>query len=83
MTGQEWPSAARAVLTELTDGLSEVLGVHLVGVYAFGSLVTGDFDRDISDLDVLAVLESDLTDESFARARPAARRSPCRTSAVD
>jgi predicted nucleotidyltransferase len=36
--------------------LQHVLNTNLIGVYLYGSLVTGDFDRDISDIDLLVVV---------------------------
>lgn len=40
---------------ELVARLRDLLGAELVGVYAGGSLVLGDFDPRLSDLDVAAV----------------------------
>jgi hypothetical protein len=54
-----------ALLLELLTRLQETLGPSLLGLYLYGSLVAGDFDPDISDIDLLAVLASDLTDEQF------------------
>lgn len=45
-----------AVLADLSSGLSEALGDDLLGLYAHGSLVSGDFAPARSDLDVLAVV---------------------------
>ena len=45
-----------AVLDDLTTGLSQALGPELLGLYAHGSLVGGDFAPARSDLDVLAVV---------------------------
>ncbi|HSA84295.1 MAG TPA: aminoglycoside adenylyltransferase domain-containing protein [Patescibacteria group bacterium] len=54
------------LLKDLLFRMQEILGDKLLGLYLYGSLVWGDFDKDISDLDMLAVLESDLTDSEFA-----------------
>jgi aminoglycoside adenylyltransferase-like protein/nucleotidyltransferase-like protein len=48
------------LLTRLVSGQKQALGVDLVGSYLFGSVVTGEFDPGISDVDMVAVLRSDL-----------------------
>jgi predicted nucleotidyltransferase len=53
------------LLEELTGGICGVLGGKVVGVYVYGSLVTGDFDPVHSDLDLLAVIAEELTGEEF------------------
>ena len=50
------------LLDVLLASLQDVLGDNLVGLYLYGSLVWGDFDIEISDIDLLAALERDLTD---------------------
>jgi hypothetical protein len=52
-----------AVLTQLSDGLTTLLGEQLIGLYLTGSLTYGDFDPGGSDIDFLAVLDSELVDE--------------------
>jgi hypothetical protein len=54
------PSVGR-LLTRLVDGQKHALGNDLMGSYLFGSVVAGDFDPGISDVDTVAVLQSDLT----------------------
>ncbi|MHB8274129.1 MAG: hypothetical protein ACYDC9_05105 [Dermatophilaceae bacterium] len=49
------------LLRRLTDDIMTALGDSLLGLYAHGSLVTGDFAADRSDLDLLAVLRADPT----------------------
>jgi hypothetical protein len=46
-------------LTDLRDAWCRTLGEGLLGLYAHGSLVAGDFAADRSDLDVLAVLAAE------------------------
>lgn len=53
------------VLNHLLDQTRIILGERLVGLYLYGSLVTGDFDLDISDIDLLAALTSNLTPAEF------------------
>jgi predicted nucleotidyltransferase len=53
------------VLKKLIDDISAVLSDKLMGVYLYGSLVWGDFDREISDIDLLVALTEDLSAEEF------------------
>ena len=55
----------RAFLNLILSSIRGVLGERLVGLYLYGSLVTGDFDYDISDLDLLAATTSDLNEQEF------------------
>jgi predicted nucleotidyltransferase len=55
------------VLGVVLAGIRANLGDKLTGLYAFGSLVTGDFNLARSDLDLAAVLTDDLTKDEFAR----------------
>ncbi|HEY0459216.1 MAG TPA: aminoglycoside adenylyltransferase domain-containing protein [Pyrinomonadaceae bacterium] len=48
----------RLLLDDITAGLQSVLGQKLVGLYLYGSLVAGDFDYEISDIDLLAATET-------------------------
>lgn len=49
------------LLERLSDGLRQIFGPHLIGLYCYGSLVWGGFDRSLSDVDLAAVLEHDLS----------------------
>ena len=53
------------VLGRLVPGMRGVLGVRLLGAYVFGSVGSGDYDPDVSDVDVLSVVESPVTDAEF------------------
>ena len=55
-----------AVLAHLLAGVRGTLGRQLVGVYLDGSLATGDFAEQSSDIDVLVVTEDALSDEVVA-----------------
>jgi hypothetical protein len=55
------------LLSDLLDQMLRILGEQLVGLYLYGSLVTGDFDREISDIDLLAVIASDIDKQAFDR----------------
>ncbi|WP_040382225.1 aminoglycoside adenylyltransferase domain-containing protein [Deinococcus apachensis] len=48
------------LLSRLTKDVGQHLGDNLIGLYLHGSLVTGDFDPGRSDLDLLALLQTDL-----------------------
>jgi hypothetical protein len=54
-------ASVEGLLTRLVDGQTQALGVNLIGSYLFGSVVTGDFEPGISDVDTIAVVRSDLT----------------------
>jgi predicted nucleotidyltransferase len=55
------------VLSVVLAQARQILGGKLVGLYLFGSLVTGDFDIESSDIDLLAVITSDINEQEFAR----------------
>ena len=55
------------ILSDLLDHLKQILAENLVGLYLYGSLVTGDFDMEISDIDLLAVTSRDIDDVEFQR----------------
>ncbi|MEP7290632.1 MAG: aminoglycoside adenylyltransferase domain-containing protein [Chloroflexota bacterium] len=55
-----------ALLDQLLAKMEAVLGSKRVGVYLYGSLVVGDFDSEISDIDLLAAIASDLDEIEFA-----------------
>lgn len=54
-----------ALLRDLRTRMQAILGEKLVGVYLYGSLVWGDFDHDVSDVDLLAALTADVDDREF------------------
>src|ERR1700730_543733 len=49
------------MLELLQSRIREALEANLVGLYLSGSLVPGDFDLDVSDIDLVAVTASVLT----------------------
>jgi predicted nucleotidyltransferase len=61
------PPIIQPVLATVTSALPTQLGDALVGIYLYGSAVWGDFDDDISDIDLLVVLTHDVDAEMFAR----------------
>ncbi|WP_246580699.1 aminoglycoside adenylyltransferase domain-containing protein [Deinococcus aestuarii] len=52
-----------ALLDRLGADIRHALGDRLVGLYLYGSLVAGDFDPERSDVDLLAVLSSEVGEE--------------------
>lgn len=56
-----------AILHILRSRIQQTLGEQLVGLYLYGSLVTGDFDHAISDIDLLAVTKDQIDGEAFER----------------
>jgi predicted nucleotidyltransferase len=55
-----------AFLERLLGEMKGVLGEKLVGLYLFGSLVMGDYDDSVSDIDLLAALTDDIDEATFA-----------------
>lgn len=56
-----------AVVGELRDAIRAILGERVVGLYLYGSLALGDFDRARSDIDLIAVTDRAVTAAAFAR----------------
>lgn len=59
-------SDVKEVLTTFGQGLTELLGDQLVGIYLTGSLTYGGFNPASSDIDFLVVLSKKLSDEQLA-----------------
>ena len=53
------------LLEILLSEMQKILGEKLIGFYLYGSLVIGDFDPNISDIDLVAALAFDLDDKEF------------------
>jgi predicted nucleotidyltransferase len=56
----------RALLDEILSRQREILGEKLAGLYVYGSLVAGDFDSEISDIDLLAATAKLIDADEFA-----------------
>jgi hypothetical protein len=54
------------MLDYLRSGLQAALKEKLVGVYLYGSLVWGDFDRASSDIDLVVATASDIDAQEFS-----------------
>jgi predicted nucleotidyltransferase len=62
------PSSYQSInilLQSLLTDILEVLRDKLVGFYLYGSLVWGDFDYEISDIDLLAAVSADITEDEL------------------
>jgi predicted nucleotidyltransferase len=57
--------AIDTVLTEWAEGLKQLLGKKIVGLYLSGSLAYGDFVPERSDIDLQAVVQSRLTENEL------------------
>lgn len=57
---------ANAAVNALLDGVKETLGEQMVGLYLYGSLASGDFDPQTSDIDFLIVTREALSDAQVA-----------------
>jgi predicted nucleotidyltransferase len=53
------------ILNNLLVDVKDVLGDQFVGMYLFGSLANGGFDKD-SDIDVLVVTDAEISDDTFS-----------------
>ena len=59
------PDDVQALLSQLLAEQQAILGANLLGLYLRGSLVSGDFDADTSDVDALCVTETILSAAEF------------------
>jgi predicted nucleotidyltransferase len=57
------------LLGNLLYQMQRILDKNLIGLYLYGSLVTGDFDLEISDIDLLAVTSFDIDNKEFEQLR--------------
>ena len=56
------PDDVQALLSQVLAEQQAILGANLIGLYLRGSLVSGDFDPETSDIDALCVTQNALTD---------------------
>jgi predicted nucleotidyltransferase len=68
-----YPSTFDPAIAEVLDDVREtilsVTGPPLVGLYLFGSLVSGEFETGISDIDLVAVLAHAPNEQLTGRLR--------------
>lgn len=57
------------ILRVLLTQMQAILGQQLIGLYLYGSLSSGDFDPTSSDIDFLAVITENLSQDVFERLR--------------
>jgi predicted nucleotidyltransferase len=55
------------VLQELLESARPILGEQFVGMYLYGSLASGDFDPETSDIDFVVVTNGNLPAETVAQ----------------
>jgi predicted nucleotidyltransferase len=55
------------VLNLLLSNAKEILGDQFVGMYLYGSLSSGDFNPETSDIDFLFVTDGSLSEETIAK----------------
>ncbi len=55
------------LLAQLFERIQAILGEKLVGLSLFGSLVLGDFDYDISDIDLVVATSTFIGEQDFER----------------
>jgi hypothetical protein len=67
MSASSLPPEVDRLIAALLAGQQTILGDKLAGLYLSGSLVWGDYDAEISDVDLVAVITSELTAAEFAR----------------
>lgn len=60
----KYPDASELIDTTLSQ-MQSVLGEKLIGLYLYGSLAVGDFDDEISDIDLLAAINDELSGNEF------------------
>jgi predicted nucleotidyltransferase len=53
------------LLESLLSRMRHIFREKLVGLYLYGSLTTGDFDPESSDIDLLAATSSDVSEAEF------------------
>lgn len=75
------PSPLDRIVPALLDDLRTTLGDELVGVYHYGSAVSGGFHPELSDLDLVIVMERDVDAIGFERFAGIAERLAAREPA--
>lgn len=52
----------QSILDEIINKSKEILGENLIGIYLHGSMAMGCFNPDKSDIDLIIVIEDDMSD---------------------
>jgi hypothetical protein len=58
-------SDINSLLQELLSGVRAILADQFVGLYLYGSLSSGDFDQDRSDVDFVVVTNEEVSESAF------------------
>jgi predicted nucleotidyltransferase len=66
MAAPKIPPEAAALAARLLEAQKQVLGDRLLALYLFGSAAAGSFEAGISDVDTVAVLATDPSDNDVA-----------------
>ena len=61
------PAVVAPLLEACTAALPTLLGNDAIGLYTRGSLATGDFDPETSDVDLTCIVENPIDDATFDR----------------
>jgi hypothetical protein len=56
--------AVNALLDKLLSGVRTILGENFVGLYLYGSLASGDFDVERSDVDFVVITVKEISDKA-------------------
>ena len=65
LTIQSVPREVNKILEDYLSSIQLALKKNLIGIYLYGSLVYGDFDAAISDIDLLVVTDKDISRMEF------------------
>src|SRR5262245_54486390 len=65
MSVPDLPHPLDRILPAFVDDVRRAFAPDLVGVYPYGSAVMGGFDPELSDLDVVVVVERSIDDVGF------------------
>src|SRR5262245_5411530 len=61
------PCQVNSSLQDLAAAFPTILGDNLIGIYLYGSLTQDAFNPDRSDVDVIVVIQCELSDSQFER----------------
>jgi len=64
----EYPKV-NELITQIENRIRVVLMDNLIGLYLYGSATAGDFEPDLSDIDLLAIVKDSLSDKEFSGLR--------------
>src|SRR5579862_4849270 len=53
------------VVNYFLNHIKEILGVNFVGMYLYGSLAAGDFDKNVSDIDFIVITDTEIPENEF------------------